>query len=204
ALLACLLASLWGGGKHLSSGHPLRSWTGEFKARLRALIDPLGFKAQPSAEEQVPRDRTVFAIAQAIAAAYVVSAISKLIASGGTWLAQLPNIALQLRKNERAEYFNTLSDAGGAAAGFLERLVIDHPNLAIVFFGIGFVLELFAFAALLNRRLMALFGIGLIGLHVMVSHFMQLGFFFNKFALLIVFVNVPFWLVAAIRSRRTP
>ena len=75
---------------------------------------------------------------------------------------------------------------------------------AIVFFGIGFVLELFAFAALLNRRLMALFGIGLIGLHVMVSHFMQLGFFFNKFALLIVFVNVPFWLVAAIRCRRTP
>jgi hypothetical protein len=138
-----------------------------------------------------------------IVAGYVVSGISKLIASGGRWVFDLPNIALQLRKNVQAEYYNTLEQAAAPAGEKAVQLVVDYPIGAMIFFGIGLALELFAFAALFNRWIMALWGLGLIGLHVGVSELMQLGFFFNKTLLLLFFVNVPFWICAiAARGKR--
>jgi hypothetical protein len=69
----------------------------------------------------------------------------------------------------------------------------QHPNLAGVLFGGGLFLELFAFFGLWNRRLMALFGLSIFTMHMMISDLMNLGFFYNKWALFLFWVNLPFW-----------
>ena len=145
----------------------------------------------------------IFSCQQLIAVAYVVSGISKLIRSQGEWISSLPNIALQLEKNRMMAYHNTL-EPPPEAAGWAINMVLNHPALAKIFFATGLVLELFAFIALFNRTLMAIFGIGLILMHVSITQLMNLGFFYNKWILAIFWVNIPFWCLAVFRRCCSP
>jgi hypothetical protein len=69
-------------------------------------------------------------------------------------------------------------------------------------FSIGLLLELFCFIALFNRGLLALFGVGLAVMHLMIAQIMVLKFFYNEWMLAIFFVNVPFWILMAVRGKR--
>ncbi|MGK0188070.1 MAG: hypothetical protein ACI9R3_003862 [Verrucomicrobiales bacterium] len=140
----------------------------------------------------------IFISQQLIATAYVVSAISKLIRSEGQWVSTLPNIALQLQKTRMMEHYNSLAPVP-ELAGWAITMVSEYPTVAMVFFSVGLALELFAFVALFNRGFMVLGGLGLILMHFSISQVMNLGFFYNKWMLLIFWVNVPFWCVAAVR-----
>lgn len=143
----------------------------------------------------------IYVIQQLVATAYVVSAISKLIRSEGQWVSTLPNIALQLQKTRMMEHYNTLAPVP-ELAGWAITMVREYPTVAMVFFSIGLALELFAFVALFNRGFMALGGLGLMLMHVSISQVMNLGFFYNKWILVIFWVNVPFWCVALVRRNR--
>ena len=144
---------------------------------------------------------------QATAAAYVVSGISKLIRSKGQWVSEVVHIPLQFEKNRLNRIADIADPAAGASADLAESAaewVAAHPGIAAAFFSIGLFLELFAFLGLWNRRTLAVFGIGLFVMHTSISVLMSLGFYFNKWALVLLWVNIPFWIMACLRKLRSP
>jgi hypothetical protein len=143
---------------------------------------------------QTPATLLVYHSQQLIAAGYVASGITKWVASKGQWLNQIPNIPLQFEKNFAYRYYDNLQEQAQGASHKMIDFIADHPAAAKGLFGIGFFLELFCFLALINRPFLALFGLGLWGMHHAISNVMGLGFAFNKAILLIFFVNLPFWI----------
>lgn len=141
--------------------------------------------------------RAIQAAKLVIAAAYVASACVKLIASGGLWVWQLPDIALQLIKTHANVYYDTLQPQSAWAAETLPRLIVAHPNLTRLFFLPGLLLELFAFLALCGRRAALAMGAGLLMMHLLIRAVMQLSFSAHEWLLLIFFLNVPYWVYRA-------
>lgn len=140
-----------------------------------------------------------------IAASYVTSACVKLIASGGLWVWQLPDIALQLIKTHANVYYDTLQPQSVWAAETLPGLIVAHPNLTRLFFLPGLLVELFAFLALCGRRAGFAIGAGLLAMHLLIRVVMQLSFSAHEWLLLIFFLNPPYLVYCAadwLRSRR--
>lgn len=131
---------------------------------------------------------------QGIMAGYVVSAISKLFFSEGSWLTSARYLPLHIVKNKDMEVYDKL-DPASVSHEWLPQLMMEHPLWCIVIFGLALPLELFAFLGLCNRRAAAFFGIGLIGFHETVTQLMSLSFIFNKILLLAFFV-APWWWIA--------
>lgn len=129
-----------------------------------------------------------------IAISYVTSACVKLIASGGAWIGQLPDISLQLIKTNANVYYDTLWAQTGWMATELPYWLANHPWLTRFFFSPGLFLELFAFGALFGRRPAALIGSGLLVMHLMVRLVMNLSFSAHEWLLLIFLINVPYWI----------
>lgn len=155
-------------------------------------------------EAQTFRSTLIYITQQMIAVQYVVSGITKVWRSDGSWLADVRNIPLQFEKNRMNEYYDTLVMPPQTSAGAMADWIGHHPVLAGVFFSGGLFLELFAFLGLWNRRLLAVFGLGIIAMHTAISDLMNLGFAFNKWALFFFWVNVPFWILAMIRHWKHP
>lgn len=128
-----------------------------------------------------------------IVAGYVTSACVKLIASGGLWLVQLPDISLQLIKTHANVYYDTLRPAEGWVATRLPYFISEHPNLTRLFFAPGLVLELIAFVALAGRGKALLLGGGLLAMHWLVRAVMNLSFSSHEWLLIIFLLNVPYW-----------
>lgn len=139
-----------------------------------------------------------------IAAAYVTSACVKLIASGGLWIVQLPDISLQLVKTHANVYYDTLRPAEGWVANQLPYFISAHPNLTRIFFTPGLLLELFAFIALGGRLKALIIGGGLLAMHFLVRVVMNLSFSAHEWLLLIFLVNVPYWVWAGGRWLTAP
>lgn len=135
-------------------------------------------------------------IRQLLIAGYVVSALMKLIDSGGEWLGNTPYFGLQIEKSTGMAYHAHLELPGNAA--WLAQYFIDHPLVAKVTIGFGLPLELFAFLALLNRRMALVFGLGLYAFHTIVTEVMHLGFAYNRWLLLFLFINPLWWVKAGV------
>ena len=159
---------------------------------------------------------TFFAL-QAVVAVYVTCGLSKVITSGFIgWIANARNFPLQLIKNERSDYYNTLAAAavettGGITEFFhvLPRLAEEAmratPAVGAVLLGAALLLELGTWTALLSRGWAALVGLLLIMFHLSVSQLMKLNFEENMRVLLIFFVNPPYWIVRFAKIvRRAP
>lgn len=127
-----------------------------------------------------------------IAASYVTSACVKLIASGGMWIGQLPNISLQLLKTHANVYYDTLWPQTGWAATVLPHLISEHPMLTRLFFTPGLGLELAAFVLLLGRRAAFFMGVGLLSMHLLVRVVMNLSFSAHEWLLVIFLINLPY------------
>ena len=142
----------------------------------------------------------VFFSQQMIAAAYVVSAISKWVNSGGgwfpgwRWVQQLPNIAVQFEKNHMQKYYDELIMPAEAVNRGMIDFVVEHPFWAKLVIAPAFYLELLAFLVLLNRRISAVLGLGLIGMHIIIGRIMHLEFIFFESIGLLFLVNVPYWI----------
>lgn len=134
---------------------------------------------------------------QVFMSTYVVSAISKLIQSHGLWFQDAPYFSLQIVK---AMGMSKYGDYGeGRNVEWLAQLMLDHPWVAKLLIGGALPLELFAFMALLNRRLSFVFGFGLFLFHSSVTELMHLGFVYHKTLLLLLMVNPAWWLVQGVR-----
>jgi hypothetical protein len=138
---------------------------------------------------------------QALAATYVVSAISKLIISKGLWFVDAKYFALHVLKNNEMQYYN-LVDPAARKLHWLPEVMLQHPHWCQFLFGIALPLELFAFIALRNRRAAALFGVTLIAFHESVTQLTQLSFIFNKMLLLVLFVAPWWWVARWLRSSK--
>lgn len=139
---------------------------------------------------------------QALAATYVVSAITKLIKSNGLWFIEAQFFPLHLVKNLEMRYYTSL-DETVRRLDWLPEVMLQHPHWCQLLFGLALPLELFVFWGLRNRRLAAIFGIGLIAFHESVTQLTMLSFIFNK-ALLLVFFVCPWWWLRPSSWRRSP
>ena len=142
----------------------------------------------------------IFFSQQGIAAAYVVSAISKWVNSGGgiipgaKWIAQTQNIPVQMEKNNLQAFYDHLQMPENAELNQRSiDFVINSPNIAMIFFATAFYLEFLAIFAIWNRKISALFGIGLICMHLGIAAVMHLQFWYFEAIVLVFFVNIPFW-----------
>jgi hypothetical protein len=160
-------------------------WNGVALWRKRAL--PNGFTAG-----QLELDWA----RQALAAGYVVSALTKLIQSGGLWFRDAQYFALHLIKSRDMKYYGTL-DESLLKMEWLPDFMMQHPLQSQLFFGLALPLELLAFAGCRNRRLALLFGLGLIAFHLTVKQLTELNFVYNMQLLVVLMVNPLWWMVAA-------
>ncbi len=135
--------------------------------------------------------RAVYVTLVVIAACYVVSAWAKLDNSNWKWIGNVvPGLALELQKTNWSSYYDTLQPIPQALTTVV-NLMNENPTLARLFFGIGLLLELFAFLALIGRRWAFGYGLALILLHLSISRLMQLDFWYHIIAILIFMVNIP-------------
>jgi len=156
-------------------------------------------KAPARSAEPGRDDLALYYTIQAVAAAYVTSGIMKLIRSEGLWIAQLPDIAVQVVKTHGQHYANTLDASMLERGEAIGRWITEHPNLVRVVFGSALFLELFAFIAALNRPLAAFIGLGLWFMHAAINWTMVLEFSMNQWVLLIYLVNAPYLCAEAYR-----
>jgi hypothetical protein len=149
---------------------------------------------------------------QMIAAAYIVSAITKWLANG-SWIADSRYFPLQIVKAQRMEYYNSLqepeqaqgsygiiSDTLAPLALWLEQTMMTFPDWAPVFLAPGFLLELFAFLLLAGRKVGGAFAVTLIIFHLTIAEMMNLNFAYHIFVLGIYFSGMAFWSARAIES----
>ena len=139
---------------------------------------------------------------QGLAAAYVVSAITKVVNSQGLWFANAQYFSLHLLKNNGMEYHDRLEPAA-LKMDWLPAVLMDHPLACQFLFGIALPLELLAFLGLQNRRAAALFWILLICFHETVTLLTNLSFILNKALLLALFINPIWWLVAGFQRAKS-
>jgi len=135
-----------------------------------------------------------------IAASYVVCGVVKLTNSHFLWLQDAPYLAVQLLKTNWSHYHDTL-EMPPAWLQTVTQALIDHPNIARLFFGTGLLIELMGFTVLINRRWAWAGGLAIIALHLSISQVMSLNFFNHIYAALIFLVNVPGWCFRAGAAR---
>jgi hypothetical protein len=149
----------------------------------------------------------VFMGQQAIAAAYTVTALTKLGRSGFGWIIDSKNFPIQMTKNIQMQYYNTLepetvSGFWAKTSAWVQQILLDSPNLCRVLMSGGLFLELFAILALCGRRIGAAYGAALIIFHVLVRTMTGLNFRYH-IAALFIFLILPLlvtW-IAGLRSR---
>jgi hypothetical protein len=130
---------------------------------------------------------------QAFVATYVVSALTKLYTSGLGWITTTRYLPLHIVKGSQMEYHDTLN-AAALQHSWLPQVMMEHPLLCSLIFGVALPMELGAFLMLRNRRLAAILGMGLLMFHGVVTELMSLSFIFNKAFLITLFIT-PWWWV---------
>lgn len=132
----------------------------------------------------------IYASTVVISASYVVCGVVKLANSHFQWIQKVPNLSLQIMKSNWAGYYDTLEQPPEWLSRAAQAIV-DHPNLARVFFGSGLLIELLGFVVLINRKFAFWGGLMIIALHLSISKVMDLHFEYHMAAALIFLVNVP-------------
>jgi hypothetical protein len=157
-------------------------------------------------------------IAATIAAAYFITAVTKWDESDGKWISNAHYFSNQIVKTHRQNYYNDLNPEylQGVPPAPLDapdpendryrhpvpapaQWMIMHPVISRIFFTLGFAMEALAFLLLLNRGLSALFGVAIIGFHMLVMWLMHLTFPMNIETVLVASINLPGWLILLTR-----
>ncbi len=134
-----------------------------------------------------------------IVACYVTSAVSKFKNSDGKWLWNSPYFASEIVKAEHQSYYSRLEGSLDSDSIVRAEWLVKHPMAARVLFAPGFLLELFAFLALLDRRWALAMGVSLIGMHALIEFFMSLRFPIFQYCVAIWLVNPGYWVSALCR-----
>lgn len=137
--------------------------------------------------------RQVWWMTQTVAAGYTVSACTKLVNSDFMWPFKGSHFLVQILKAHEENRASYLGEPGAAAQWVVQTLT-DHPALGNVMLIPAFVLEFFAFLALLNRRMAVIFGFGLLAFHNTTDLVMAIDFGSHQDLLWLLFVNPAFWI----------
>ena len=167
----------------------------------RAAVERFRCSCIPSISRIDTQRNTVYITQQVVAAAYMASALTKILKSGLIgWIAGARYFPLQLAKTERMNYYNTLEEQLAAPESFSDRLpflmeglFLDYPTLCGFFLAAGLFLELFVVLALIGRKWNLLYGVTIIVFHLTVSQMMNLNFEQNILCIAIFFLNFPYW-----------
>jgi hypothetical protein len=123
---------------------------------------------------------------------YFISVFTKMDNSGGMWLWNSNNVALDMIKTFRQSYLNQFDPT--FAGNPPEALwMLERPWLSRAFFGSGLFLELFCILAIGNRWLGFIMGLSLLAMHRSIDWLMGgVAFINNEFLAFIYLVNLPF------------
>jgi hypothetical protein len=158
---------------------------------------------KPSDERGLPlRSYLVYYTQGMVAVSYVTCAVTKLLATRGTWLWTSNNICIELVKSHRLQYYGDL-DAQYAGDPTAAMWLLQHPWTTRLLFDAGFCLELLAIVALRDRRWALIMGLSIIAFHRSVWWLMKLEFPNHEALIVIFLVNVPFWIWWLAKGRTT-
>ncbi len=106
-----------------------------------------------------------------VTGAYFVSVIAKMENSGGMWLWNSNNIALDMVKTQRQSYNNKLEEkyAGTPPEA---KWMLDNPWTARAIFSSGVILEAICIIGIGNRTLAFIIGVSLIAMHRSIDRLM--------------------------------
>ncbi len=137
------------------------------------------------------QQRTLLAVVLVLAASYVSSALVKLKSTGGTWIARVPAMPVQMIKSNLSDYYSDpQGDVSKTMTETAPQFFSAHPVVAKLVFGSGLILELGAFVLLLGRRWALLWGGALLLMHAGISWLMDIEFW-NHMGLLAVTCVLP-------------
>lgn len=125
---------------------------------------------------------------------YFISVFTKLDNSGGMWLFNSKYVAMDMLKTQRQSHLNNLDPIylGNPPEAIW---MLEHPYLAILFFGSGLFMEFFCILAIGHRWLGPIIGISLIIMHRAIDRLMGgVAFLNNELLAFIFLVNLPFFM----------
>lgn len=171
----------------------------------------------PAASRRLMEGRmAVWYTQQMVAAAYIVTAITKWVAKG-SWIADSRFFPLQIVKSQRMDYYNSLQPQEQASGSYgiisetlapfalwMEKTMMSSPGWAPVFLAPGFLLELLAVLLLAGRRIGGAYAVALIIFHLTIAEMMNLKFAYHIFVLGIYFSGIAFWTARGIESIKWP
>lgn len=167
----------------------------------------------PSSSRRLMEGRmAVWYTQQMIAAAYIVTAITKWLAKG-SWIADSRFFPLQVIKSQKMDYYNSLQPPEQATGSYgiiseslapfalwMEKTMMSHPGWAPVFLAPGFLLELLAVFLLAGRKIGGAYALILILFHLTIAEMMNLKFVYHIFVLGIYFTGIAFWTARGIEA----
>lgn len=125
---------------------------------------------------------------QAIAAAYTLSAISKIRDSGFYWLSQGQLMKLQVLKSHEAHYASTANKEWLMKGEQMAAFIDAHPVLISGLLLATLLLELCAMVAIISKRTALFYGIALLVMHIgmyVVMNIFLFSIFFPMFFFLL-------------------
>jgi len=139
---------------------------------------------------------------QIIVAMYVLAGISKLRASGISWINSGELFSLQVVKNYSFIYFAHGKEAAINEGNRIAQQLIDYNLLLKFFLASSLVLELCCFVALFSARLRTLYTFALLGMHAGIKFIMAIPFGVIAPPMVIFFLNPLYWVIIAFEKTR--
>ena len=135
---------------------------------------------------------------QTIAASYFISGISKLVNSRGQWISALVAIPpIMIARAEAVLQDGAISKHRRDRSYALAQWLARHRYACKLIFSAALWIEVLSPLALYNRTTEIIGGLLLLLFHVAAGFSMQLQFTWNRFIILIYFINIPYILTKA-------
>lgn len=148
--------------------------------RLAALLRP----------DAAAQNLAIHASKLVICAAYLASALSKIIDSDGQWIRDVPYLAVQMTKSNQMEFFNSLEPVADQTVQ-IASMILAHPWAARLLFGAGLGIEFFCLLAMLGRAWAFGVGLALVAMHLSISAIMGIDFDSHIALVIVFFLNLP-------------
>lgn len=172
-----------------------------FGVSLRTGILPLIFGAQSLAyffnrknkDFDIKQNRIFYSI-QVIVSCYTLSAISKILTSGTSWLTDTKYLVVQNLKNNQMDYLDGFYYQSPEILDFKSNFIISHQGLIGVILSLALVIELFSFVTLISKKHRMIWGILLLLMHVCIFVLMEVAIFPFIIPMLLFILN-PLYLL---------
>ncbi|MDX2001056.1 MAG: hypothetical protein SFW35_01370 [Chitinophagales bacterium] len=132
--------------------------------------------------------------AQIVAAAYFLSALSKLSTSGFHWPSDGYRMAIQILKSFNYNYFDWGNVAYLSRGTSYANFILEHSMLVTISLSLALLLEFMVPIALFNRRVIFFFGLALLIMHIGIQLLMSIMIWPIVLPMILIFIN-PFYLL---------